>query len=285
MDLIVNLGNKKNIDRYKKVGVNHFIVGLKGFNVSSPLELDIDEISDLLKEDNDINLFVSLDKNIFNSELGDLKNNLFKLSKLNIKAVLFYDLSILNIVRENNLSLDLVWNQTHMVTNYNTCNYYYNKGVKYGYISSELTCEEIMEINKNSSMDFMVFIVGYPSLSHTRRSLLSNFYRVNDVKDKEKEILISERDKKFLIKENYTGTTIFGGEIVNGIDFIDKFMESGVSYLVLSDYKMDEDIFIKVLECIVKYVNNKDLKLLDEVKLLIGNNTHFFNKKTIYKVK
>lgn len=285
MDLIVNLGNKKNIDRYKKVGVNHFIVGLKGFNVSSPLELDIDEISDLLKEDNDINLFVSLDKNIFNSELGDLKNNLFKLSKLNIKAVLFYDLSILNIVRENNLSLDLVWNQTHMVTNYNTCNYYYNKGVKYGYISSELTCEEIMEINKNSSMDFMVFIVGYPSLSHTRRSLLSNFYRVNDVKDKEKEILISERDKKFLIKENYTGTTIFGGEIVNGMDFIDKFMESGVSYLVLSDYKMDEDIFIKVLECIVKYVNNKDLKLLDEVKLLIGNNTHFFNKKTIYKVK
>ena len=37
-----------------------------------------------------------------------------------------------NIVKENNIKIDLVWHQTHMVTNYNTCNFYYDNGVNYG---------------------------------------------------------------------------------------------------------------------------------------------------------
>ena len=32
-----------------------------------------------------------------------------------------------------------------MVTNYNTCNYYYDKGCEYGVVSSEITLDEINE--------------------------------------------------------------------------------------------------------------------------------------------
>ena len=37
-----------------------------------------------------------------------------------------------------------------MVTNYNTCNYYYDKGVNFAYISNEITLEEMIEIKKNN---------------------------------------------------------------------------------------------------------------------------------------
>ena len=69
-------------------------------------------------------MFVAINKNIFNDDLKDLENNLIELSKLNIKGILFYDLSILSIVKRLDLKLDLVYNQGHLVTNYNIVEFY-----------------------------------------------------------------------------------------------------------------------------------------------------------------
>ena len=285
MNLTINIENINNIEEYIKLGINNFIFGLKDFNVNANVELNIREIKELLNKHKDINVFISIDKNIFNSELDTLKDNLMQLSNINIKAILFYDLSILNIVRNNNLNIDLVWNATHMVTNYNTCNYYYDKGVKYAYISSELTIDEIIEIKKNTSIEPLVFILGYPNLSHTRRNLLTNFYISNNIEVKVNEIKVTERDKSFIIKENYTGTSILGGNIVNGTKYLKELLDNNIKYLVLNDYKIDSAVFIKIINSINNYISTKDNKFLEEIDKLIGTNTHFFDKKTIYKVK
>ena len=67
-----------------------------------------------------------------------------ELTKMNIKGLIFYDLSILNIVKELNLSIPLVIAQDHLITNYNICNYYHEKGVEYAYLSSDITKDEIV---------------------------------------------------------------------------------------------------------------------------------------------
>ena len=285
MNLIINISDLKNIDKYINKGVESFIIGLKDFNVNGNSELNINEIKGLLENNKDIDIFISIDKFIFNSELNILKNNLIELSSLNIKGILFYDLAILNMVKNNNLNIDLVWNGTHMVTNYNTCNYYYSKGVKYAYISSELTCDEIIEINNKSSIEPLVFILGYPNLSHTRRTLLTNFYKSNNIDGNKDYLKITERDKSFILKENYTGTIVLGGEVVNATKYIDILLDNNINNLVLNDYKINNDIFIKVLSYINNYIDTKDNNNLLEIDKLIGTNTHFFNKKTIYKVK
>lgn len=285
MNLTININSINNIDKYINLGINNFIIGLDGFNVNGNTELDINSIRNLLNKYKDINLFISMDKFIFNNELDVLKEKLIELSKTNIKAILFYDLSILNIVKNNKLNIDLVWNSTHMVTNYNTCNYYYEKGVKYAYISSELTIDEIIEIKNKSAIEPLVFILGYPNLSHTRRSLLTNFYISNNVKNKDKEKVVTEKDKSFIIKENYTGTSILGGTIVNGCKYLKELLDNNIKYLVLNDYKIESNVFIEVIEYINNYVSTRDEKLLEKIENLIGDNTHFFNKKTIYKVK
>ena len=74
---------------------------------------------------------------------------LVQLDKMNITGVFFYDLAVLELKRELNLNIDLVWNQTHMVNNYKTCNYYYSKGVKYALLGKEITLDEILEIINN----------------------------------------------------------------------------------------------------------------------------------------
>ena len=285
MNLVVNINNKDNLEEYTNLGIKHFIIGLKDYNVNASLELDIKQIKEILNKYDDIELFISMDKNIFNSELDDLKKKLKELEKLNIKAVLFYDLAILNIIKENNIKLDLVWNQTYMVTNYNTCNYYHGKGIKYGYISWEITIDEIIEISKKTSMELLVPLVGHPPLSLTRRKLLTNFYKTNSINDKNNEQLVTERDKSFIIKEDKVGTKILGGNIVNGTRYLSDLIKSNIQYIVLNEYNIEKETFTKVLKNIIEYLKKPNHEYLLEIEKLIGTNTHFFNKKTIYKVK
>lgn len=285
MQITINISDKNNIEQYKKVGATAFIFGLKSFNVNANLELDINEIKEITEQNPDIDIFISIDKNIFNHEIKALQEQLEKLSQLNIKGILFYDLAILNIVKTNNLNLNLVWNQTHMVTNYNTCNYYYDKGVKYAYVSSEITLEEIIEINKRSKIELMVSLVGYPTLSHSKRKLITNFCEANNYNNEDQTITVKEREHNLIVKETNAGTSILGGNIINGTIFLDELIKNNISFIVLSDYMIEEETFTKIIECTNKYLKTKSKQELNQIELLIGNDTHFFNKKTIFKVK
>ena len=173
MKLLIST-NTLELDTYLKF-TNSFLIGLENYSINY-YEANLKEIKELLNKYPKIELFISLNKNIFNSDLKDLKNKLREISKLNIKGLFFYDLSILNIVKELNLNIPLVISQDHLITNYNICNYYLDKGVKYAYLSTDITTEEIKEIKEKSNIKLIVFFFGHLLISHSKRKLVSNFY-------------------------------------------------------------------------------------------------------------
>ena len=103
------------------------ILGLKNYSNQSIVEFTIEEIEKLSKEHE---VFVKLNKSFSNDEIPSLEEVMKKLDKMNIKGVFFYDLALVQIKRDLNLNLDLIWDESHMVNNYKTCNYYYKKIVK-----------------------------------------------------------------------------------------------------------------------------------------------------------
>ena len=119
LKLLVSV-NKKELSEYLEF-TDSFIIGLKDFSVNY-FEVSLEEIEELLRKYSNINLFIAINKNIFNNDLNNLEENLIKLEKLNIKGIMFYDLSVLSIVKRLKLNLDLVYHQSHMVTNYNIIN-------------------------------------------------------------------------------------------------------------------------------------------------------------------
>ena len=285
MKLLVGL-NKKGILDYLNY-TNSFIIGLKEYSINYQ-EYSIDEIDKLLKEFPNIELFISLNKNIFNSDLKDLEEKLIELNKLNIKAVLFYDLSILSLVKKNNLNIPLVWAAEHMTTNYNTCNYYYDKGVKYVYLSSEITVDEIKEIKEKSNIKLISFFFGYPDVSFSKRKLLTNYFLYNKLnKEKDWYTISSDEDNKYFIKESKLGTRILYGKVMNGIKPFNDLINV-VDYALLNEEMMDHDTFIKGLSIFKELMDNKvDSELANEkiTNLVNSDDTVFYYKKTIYKVK
>ena len=284
MKLLVSLGSK-NIEDYLNY-TNSFILGIKDFSVNY-LEFSIDEIKELLEKYKNIELFVALNKNIFNPELDNLEKTLLELDKLNLKGILFYDLAVLSIHERLNLKTPLVFHQTHMVTNYNTCNLYYDKGCEYSVTSNEITSLEISEIKDKTKQKLMTMFLGMPIVSHSRRSLLSNYLEYKNLKkEKENYVIKSGDSPEYIIRENGNKeTSIIYKNIINGSEPMME-LKGKIEYGILNEFLMDHELFMKLLPLFSKL--NKDVDVEKNRKLikeLIGEDTGFFYKKTIYKVK
>ena len=285
MKLLVSLNNK-NIEDYLNY-TNSFILGLKDFSINY-LEFDLNEIKELLNNYKDIAVFVSLNCNYFNSDLGELEKSIIELSKLPIKCIMFYDLAVLEIVKRNNLNIDLCWHQEHMVNNYNTCNYYLDKGCNYAYLTSDITTDEMIEISEKSKINLISFFYGHPLVSFSKRNLITNYFLYNK-KKKEKDVYtITNKDSNgYYILENSHGTEILTEKVLNGIIPFSKLKER-LSYGVLDEQFTDHETFIKILSVFSDLLNNKISSddANDKVYNLCGSkDTMFFDIKTIYKVK
>lgn len=270
--------------------IEGIIVGLKDYSIHVNLELDLDEIVSLKEKYNDKLLFVVINKNLTNEDVHYMEEVLKKLNKV-VTGIFFYDLAILSIKKRLNLDIDLVWNQTHMVTNYNTCNYYYNEGVKYANLSLEITVEEMCEIKEKSTIIPMVYVFGRNVVAHSKRSLVSNYFNhYKKIKDKD-EYLITEKvtGKEYLVKEKNLGTTIVNNDLLNGIRAIYDLKSCGFDYFIL-DEVVDNEIFMQVIDCYKQALEDKSGKLKEKnvkrlEEIIHSDYEGFFYKKTIYKVK
>lgn len=280
MKLLVEPMNKENLE----FNCDGLILAIKDYAVESNTYFTLDEIKNI-SDSFSGEIFVKLNKNLMNDDISFVKDILVQLDKMNITGVFFYDLAVLELKRELNLNIDLVWNQTHMVNNYKTCNYYYSKGVKYALLGKEITLDEILEIINLSDITSMVEVVSKPSVAFSKRKLVSNYYKDMGI-DGSNEIIVNEKvsNLNFDIKEDSNGTVFFLDLITNGTSVIRDLYDNGCSYIIMREYGIDN--FRELVNDTMEYIKDScsDLSYVLKYKKL-GDSTNFFFKKTIYRVK
>lgn len=263
-----------NIKKYENASA--FLFGLKDFSYTTPISITLKNLKKIKQKTNK-EIFVKIDKNIFNKDIENLKKTLLELEKLNINGIFFYDLSVLSLSKKLNLKTPLIWNQNFFVTNYKTCNHYEAQGVYGAVISSEITLQEILEIRKNTNFKLFVNIFGYQMMAFSKRKLITNYFKYLKKKNYKRNNYIIEKDKKFLIKETKEGTMILSDKILNGLKYKNELEKSKIDYLILDQTMIKDKDFKKVLQAIK---NNKDIN-----NIIPNTDTLFLDKKTIYKVK
>ena len=274
--------SSKNISYYDSI--DGIILPLEGYSVESTNYFTIDEIEDIVKNKK-CEVFVKLNKNFFNDDIEPLKVILKKLDELKVSGIFFYDLGILQLHKELNLSVPLIWNQTHMVNNYRTCDYYYEKGVKYALLGKEITLEEIIEIIKKSKITSMVEVVSKPSVAFSYRKLITNYYK--DLgKNGTNKLTVKEKvtNTNYNLFEDSNGTSFFMDVITNGTGVIKDLYDAGCKYIIMREDGVSS--FDELLKDTKDYISNNcnDTNYVEKYKRL-GDSTNFFFKKTIYKVK
>lgn len=289
MHIIIKPSCIKNIKEYLKeeraYALSFGLEGLTAFDNA----ISLYELKKIKQEYPNKKIYLSIDKNFFNNEIEKLKETLQEIETLNIEGIFFYDLAVLNIHKNLNLKTPLIWNQNFLTTNYKTCNYYYEKGVKKVLLSSEITIDEIKEIANNTKSELFVNIFGYQLMSLSKRKLITNYLKYTGYKKQETNYLKKE-GKEYLIKENEYGTSIYTNHILNGITKINELKKINAN-IILDEMNIEKETFKKVLKLYEESLNDdislEELNKKEEKikKLLSNTSLGFFDLKTIYKVK
>lgn len=261
------------------------LLGLENFSVLNSVTFSLTEIREIINKYPKMEIFVKMDKNIFNKKIDEVRRVLLELEQMSIRGVFFYDLAILELKQELSLSLDLVWSQTHMVTNTRTCDYYFHQGVHYALLSKEITLDEIVSIAKESSISTIVEVVSLPSVGYSRRRLVHNYYEdLGENGSSTLSVLEKITNKNYLVKEEENGTGFLLDEVLNGTSVISSLYQADVDYVLFREEGIPS--FLELLHDTKKYIVDgcSDASYVEKYKKL-GDSTGFFFKKTIYRVK
>ena len=261
------------------------LLGLENFSVLNSVTFSFNEIKEIVKQYPKIEVFVKMDKNIFNSEVEEVRRVLLELEQMSVCGIFFYDLSLLQLKQELNLSIPLIWSQTHMVTNSRTCDYYYHQGVRYALLSKEITLDEITSIAKESAIGTIVEVVSLPSVGYSRRKLVHNYYEdLGDTGSSTLSVLEKITNKKYLVKEENSGTGFLLDEVLNGTSVISDLYQANVDYVLFREEGIPS--FLELIRDTKKYIAGgcSDGSYVEKYKKL-GDSTGFFFQKTIYRVK
>lgn len=263
---------------YLDNGLDGVILPLENFSVDYFKYYSISDIRECRKSTDKL-LYVVINKMIFNNELDNLLNVLKKLENIKVDGVFFYDLAILNLVKENKININLIYNGTHMVTNSDTINLYYDLGVKGSYLSNEITKDEVLNIRGNTKSDLFILLLGNPVVAMSRRSLLTSYFTN---KNKSKDVIITIKEPKsgqeFLVKEDNNGTTFFYNRRLNLSNVYKELEDVGINYGVIEQGDYSSYEYKELINAFASF----DKQKIDE---LAGHNRGFLYRETIYKVK
>ena len=245
--------------------INGYILSVKDLSINYGLYFDIEQMKNTINylKENKKEVIININKNIHNNDIPLLIDCLKAINELGVDYVIYYDLAVLNIVKEYNMKINLVYGANTYITNYNIINFY-KDSVDGFVLSNEITRQDIKQIRGNTKSKLFCNVLGYNMLLVTKRRLITN-YLTHINKEKEKDIYYLEekvnKDKNIIVETGGV-SVIYSKNIINVLDDeVVGYIDYGIINLSLTDYNLD-DVF-----------NNK-----------IEVNTNFLDKKTVYKV-
>lgn len=293
MKILVMPNKLSNIDNFKDSA--GFIVGVKDLSWFMPLELTIDDLKELAPKIKALGkqLFISLNKLMYNEDIPLLKEYLLIIEQLDVDGILYDDLAVYNMTKNLGLKTPLGWFGVHSFTNYRTSNFWYQKEIKYGVLSTEIPLDHIKLISENTKLSTMMYGYGYLPMFVSSRPLLNSYFEHIDGKKEPKVYHMYEEARKmsYPTYENENGTVILSAEIINSINEL-PVLSNMVDYLILSSLNIPDANFYKIYKHYVEavsYLDNKDM--LNNLSQMVSDDSPaktdkgFMYKETVYRVK
>lgn len=279
----------KSLEQIKKL-INicdGFIIGLKDLSVNLPCYFSIEEIKNivLLCKKNKKEIFISLNKNIHNNQIQELTNMLKIISRLEVNGLIFYDIAVVNLNEHLDLKLNLIWHQEHLVTNYQTINYWCKNGVYGSFLSSELTLEEILLISDKTKCPLMMNVFGFIPMFTSKRPLIKNYLSKFTLDDNSKINYLEKENNLYPIIDDGV-TTVYSSKILNLLSEV-CILEDKVDYFVFNSFNIDDNIFEQIINYFNCVTSDNYKELFNKANMLLNYNidTGFLYKNTVYKVK
>ncbi len=260
-----------------------YILGIKNLSINLPFYFGLKELEKIIYflNENNKDIYISLNKNMHNEDLSYLKEVLMFLEKFNIKAIMYYDVALINLKSDKITTKELIWSQEHLTCNYATINFYKHLGVNGTLLSNEITLEEIKTIKNNTDSNLFLQLFGHIPMFASRRNLVKNYLDTFNLKNSD-NYKIHKEGYYYPIINRDNICEVYTSNIINGLRE-SMLLKEALNGVILSSAFIKEEDFINIL----KLYSANEIDKLDEFVYSSYPNTDkgFLYKETIYKVK
>lgn len=251
--ILININNLDEIEEYKKIGITNFLFAIEDYSIGYKT-FKLNEIPD--------EAYILINRVMDTETIESLKSKKEDLKRF--KGIIFEDLGVYNSFKQE--FDNLIWFQNHFTINYESINFWLNL-VSSAVIGNEITKEEIEEILKKSTKPLIFNVFGKNQIMYSRRTLLTNFNKYNNLEDYNDMTLdVHGTKNEFFARENEYGTIIYNNEYFNYIDYSKTLDDEKIKFYLIMNLDLPCNTIIDVIN---------GLKLGDD---------GFLNKKTVYKM-
>lgn len=211
------------------------------------------------------NAYLYINRILDKEAIQNLKEDLKKMPSC-VEGICFTDLGVINIVKELDLQVKLIYMQNHNTTNALSINAYLEY-VDSVLVSTDITEEEIKTILDSATKPLVVSYFSLVEVMYSRRPLLSNYNENFGYSKRQEELLhegISNQD--FLAIENEYGTVLYAKK------FIDyrSIEHENILYRYINPLGLTKEVVENVLK-------GEDISSISD--------TGFLYKETYYRLK
>lgn len=257
--ILINIENLKDIEYYKKIGINNFLFAVNDFSIGYK-SFELEYLKDL-----DCNKYLLINRILNNEDCDNLKNIINKL--IEFDGIIFEDIAVYNILKD--YDINLIWNQSHFATNTSSINYWLDM-CNSAVISNELTKEEVKDILDNSNKKLILNMFGKNPIMYSRRTLLTNFNKNFGLADN-KLVILKENitNNEFKAIETDKGTFILNNKYFNLYPYINELNQEKILFYLIYPCELEKEEVLNI-------INGEKIENSDD---------GFMNRKTIYKLK
>lgn len=178
MEIVSPAGDYDKLKAAIKGGADAVYLGLEGFGARrNAKNFSIDELIEAIDYAHlrGVKLYLTLNTIFKDIEIEGLFNQIKKLYKAGIDAVIVQDFGMINFLKENFPLLELHGSTQMTVTNHVEANYLKNIGLSRVVPARELTFSEIKSIKEKSDIELEIFVSGALCISYSGNCYLSSF--------------------------------------------------------------------------------------------------------------
>ncbi|MFA5696107.1 MAG: U32 family peptidase, partial [Bacilli bacterium] len=170
MKIVILPKNLNDLDKFK---ADIVIVGIDKLSWYIPFVINKRNFKSTINLINKSNkqVFIAVNKLMTNSDLSLLKSYLKLINNNSVVGILFDDPAVYQLCSKTDLSIPLIHFSSHLITNYQTADFWLKKGLNGVLLSTEITLDEILSIRSQTSTPLLMQGYGYLPMFVSRRNL------------------------------------------------------------------------------------------------------------------
>ncbi len=183
IELLAPVGKMENVFFAFHYGADAIYLGGQDFSLRANAQnFSLEEIKDTVNLAHNLGkkVYVAVNIVFHDEDYLNLEEYLQKLADFHVDAIIASDISVIKLVKEKNISLEVHLSTQASVLNSQSAKFWQNLGVKRIVLARECSRENILKIKKTTGLDLEAFIHGAMCTSFSGKCVLSNYVTGRD---------------------------------------------------------------------------------------------------------